>query len=581
MSADDRRRSFAAAPRKSPQRATTSSMRGSAADAPEKWTAVWSEIQWQDNADSTPEAERPTRIRLIDGSESDPSTQAPLQQFVTEKEGVIFTFTGLAGKPRSMSWTGRLPKSISTEKCRYALLTFRAEGIRRIYEPTPMVSLQGVNDQTAGNAITLLLVNMTPNDGRSHTLLTQLPEGFTLQQLKVSIFTEDDKPRFVLERLELLSEAPEVFGADIDAGASKPMTGFTPVDISGAMNGSIAAWHDQALTKHKTVFNGIRDLKAGTAAVSGIPFTIASDENNLAVMPESKPSDKRIEFLGHMVDERYLEPKSRHDMLSVDVPNGAVACEAFLLLALSAAPVQVLGGQPHVALHLDDIESLSIELTYDRGENETAFPYSLADKGCYIPSRQLGAYAVAVDPARKLKKITLHNRHYGPNFALAGVTLNTSDKPVVPELATVSAPEAVKLNPEPAAKPVAVVHQGKRLTISNRWYEYGFDLTDGFVIDRFVNRWNADAKVQVGSSSGLRLKLADAIYTGRCFKAEVVRTTKTMAEVKLTSTREAGSAAGLRYTPPGAGSGKRSERRKKPGSGDAGDAGSITPGSTT
>jgi hypothetical protein len=79
--------------------------------------------------------------------------------------------------------------------------------------------------------------------------------------------------------------------------------------------------------------------------------------------------------------------------------------------------------------------------------------------------------------------------------------------------------------------------QGKRLMISNRWYESSFDLSQGFVLDRFSNRWNESANIKLSPSSGLRLRVGDTIYTGRCFTTEVTRTTSTSADLKLTSTR--------------------------------------------
>ena len=51
-----------------------------------------------------------------------------------------------------------------------------------------------------------------------------------------------------------------------------------------------------------------------------------------------------------------------------------------------------------------------------------------------------------------------------------------------------------------------------------------------------VNRWNEAARIKLGSGSGLRLRVGDIVYTGRCFAAQVVRTTNREAELKLTST---------------------------------------------
>ncbi len=506
----------------------------SAVDAPEQWRAAWQEIEWRDHAGAISEKERPTRLRLVDGP-VELGGDTPLQEAVVAESGMRFTLNGEAGRPRSMSWTGKLAKLVSTENCRYALLIFRAEGIRRVFGAHPLVMLQGVNNQTADNAVTLLEANQALNDGLRHTLVKPLPPGFTLQQIKVALVTEDDAPRLTLERLELLNEAPAIFNSEIVADAPPLPAGFVPVDLGATLNGTLGDWHEKVLSKHKTVGDGARLLKPGTVTVSGAPFVIAAGEKNLALMPESGPSTNKVKFLGQMVEQRFLEPESRHDKLSVAVD--IQAREVFLLLALSAPPVQVRGALAPGPLLLDDLEVLSIELAYDRGDTELAFPYSLADKGCYVPARELGAYAVAVDPTRRLRKITLHNRHFGPSFALAGLTCNTSETALVPELATIRAPEQTRQNPEPADQPVAVTRHGSRLTFQNRWYECGFDLAQGFVLDRFVNRWNESAKIRLAPTSGLRVRVGDTVYTGRCFQSEVVRMTETEAELKLTSTQ--------------------------------------------
>jgi hypothetical protein len=505
-----------------------------ALDMPETWRANWQELKWRDNFEGTPQQERPTRVVVIDGNAA-PDDQSPLQQATLEKDGVHFTLTGEAGKPRSMVWSANLARPVSTDNCRYAVLSFRAEGIRRMYEVRPIVSLQGINDQSADNSVMLLEANMALNDGRSHTLVTQLPEGFSLQQIKVGIVTEDEHPRLVLERLELVNEIPEIFSSEISVEGDAPAAGFAPAELGGLLNGSLAAWNTRQMSEHKTVIDGVRTLNAGPVMVSGVPFNVASGDMNLALMPESKPSDERIEFLGHPMDRRYLEPESRHDELAVNVD--IQAREAFLLLSLIAPPVQRLGGQAHTALKLDDIEVLSVELTYDSGPSQIAFPYSLADQACYIPSRALGAYAVAVDPSRRLKKITLHNRQFGPAFALAALTFNTSEQAIVPELAATSVPEQTRRNADPIDQPVTVSHKSNRLTFKNRWYECEIDLSEGFVIDRYVNLWNAAAPFTLGADSGLRVRIGNTVYTGRSFKSKVMRVSPNSIDVKLTSNR--------------------------------------------
>jgi len=502
------------------------------ANAPAQWRAAWPAMRWRSLANTIPVTERPTRLLLVDGK-AEQGGDAPLERVVIDGSRISFTLNGEAGKARSMTWTGRLAKPVSLERCHYALVSFRAEGIRRTFEPRPLVTLQGVSDRNAGNEVVLLEANMAMNDGRTHTLVRPLPEGFILQQIKIGILSESDAPRLALERLELLDTVPEVFTGEVATDGAQPREGFVPVPLGAALNGTLSGWYDRVLAAHNAALDGVRALKPGPVTISGVPFVIAPAEKNLALITERPETNETVAFLGEKVARRCVGPVSRDDFLSI--PVSATAREVFLLLALSAPPVQARGGLPNCALRLDDIESISVELGYERGENEIAFPYSLADQGCYVLARELGAYAVAVDPSRRLTRVTLHNHHFGPSFALAGLTLNTSASALVPRLAVVSAPEATAPYSAPAFRAVAISRHGDRLTIGNRWYEYCLDLSQGFTLDRIVNRVNPRSRISLAPSSGLRLRLGDTIYTGRSFTATVKRLGKTDVELRLTS----------------------------------------------
>lgn len=501
--------------------------------APDKWSADWSKLAWKENLTSVPLPERPKRVLVIDGkTESDQST--PLQSVVSDATGVTFSLVGEAGKPRSMSWSAKLPELVSGANCKYVAVTFEATGMRRTYDGRPILTLRGVAGKGAGNEIALLDSNTPINDGLRHTVIRPLPSGFALQQLNASLLTEDDRASFVLRTLEFLPAMPGNFNTEISQG-SKVAEGFLPVDLTASANGTLSQWFEQAIARYGAVQDGASDLPPGPLTVSGAPFVMGPADRNLLMMPESKPSTRRVMFLGHEVDEAFLDPVSRHDTLSVDLD--AKAKEVLLLVATASPLTQRRGGIPPTALRLDDQESLMVELAYESGPNELAFPYSLADRSCYLPGRELAAYAVSADPTRKLRKVTLHNRHFGPAFALAGLTLNVSGQRLAPELDSIPAPVRTLVNAEPAQAPVSVAREGTRLKISNRWYDCSFDLSQGFVIEQFVNRWNPAAKYSLSPSSGLRVRVEDAIYTGRCFRAEIVRTTADGAEIKLVSLR--------------------------------------------
>jgi len=502
-------------------------------EAPEHWSAGWGAIEWRGSVAAISPSARPRHITLIDGDRITGS-EGPLQQVVVTGSSISFTFRGEAGRARRMFWTALLPEPISTENCRYARMSFRAEGLRRSYDVRPLVQLQGLNEKTSGSAVTLLEINMPPNDARTHTLIKPLPVGFVLQQLKVDMISESDVPRLTIERLELLSEVRDTFCAQIRTGLAREQEGLVPVDLEPVLNDTLSGWYDRVIDKHGIAFDGAQTLPPGLVEVSGIPFAIAAREKNLAQMPETPRFNRRVRFLRQEVDSCNIDPQARDDTLSVGVD--ACACEAFLLLTHDAPPVQ-RRRVPNTALRLDDIECFSIQLTYDEGRSELAFPYSLTDEACYIPARELGAYAVAVDPTRRLKKVTLHAHQFGMNFGLAALTLNTSDTPRVPELAGFPAPERTTQNPPPRPRAAAIQRDGGRISIGNAGHEYGIDLSEGFVLNRVVNRWNPPAGIELGPTSGLRVRVGETVYTGRCFASEVVAATDTDVRLRLTSIR--------------------------------------------
>ncbi|MGN6628225.1 MAG: discoidin domain-containing protein, partial [Tepidisphaeraceae bacterium] len=497
-------------------------------EAPDEWHADWSMLSWRERPVAA--AEMPVRIDYIDSARRG-MADAPLQRVLVGTGGLTFALTGEAGKPRRMMWAADLPQPISTAKCNWAVLQFHGVGFRRTYDTQPVFTLKGYSDASGDGNVDLLETNLVPNDDRTHTLVTKLPAGFTLQQLQASVLTESDAASLTIDRLQLMSSPPAVFNTQISDSAMS--AGYEAADLSRSVNGSAARWFEEIVGDHKIALDGATQLKAGDLSVSGIPFTIASGEKNIALLPDSKPTEAQVQFLGQQVAKKFLEPESRDDALTVDV--GVHAREAFLLLGVSVPPVKKRGGLTSMPLQLTDAECISVELTYDAGDTEIAFPYSIADGACVVPARTWGAYAVAVDPARELKRVTVRTRQFGLRFALAGLTFNTGHTPIVPELADVEAPPVVHSNADPADRTPTVSTEGTRLTIKNRWAEYTFDLRDGFILSKYVNRWNEAAPISLGTDSGLSIRVGERVYSGRSFNAAIVHQSKTTAELRLTS----------------------------------------------
>ncbi|NLF19635.1 MAG: hypothetical protein GX595_20585 [Lentisphaerae bacterium] len=504
------------------------------AEAPTHWRAEWSEITWSPRPEAVRVAARPTPLTTIDGDRP-VDDGGPLYHVATAADGVTFTLKGEAGRPREMRWSARLAEPVSTERCRWVTLRFRGDGLRRSFRIQPLVQLEGVNHRSDENSVVLLEVNAALNDGRYHTLLKRLPDAFDLHRVAVTIETDSDSASLEIAALELSDVPPQVFTTQITADTARMPDGFIPVALGDRLDGTLAEWFAQSLEAHGAVLDGATGLAPGPVVVSGVPFVIADGPANLARLPQSELPEDEVLFLGAPVKRRHLNPPSRDDSLSVDVD--AAAREVALLIALSAPPVQRRGGIPHAPLKLRDIECIAIELMYDGDETEVSFPYSVADEACYLPARELGAYIVAADPSRRLRRVTLRSNQYGIGLALAGVTLNTSGQAMVPSLAAVRQPETVRENPDPPARPPRIDHSGHHLTFSNRWYLYRLDLSEGFVIDRMVNRWNDGARIGLAPDAGLRVRVGETIYTGRCFTPEITELTPTRATIRLSSRR--------------------------------------------
>ena len=72
---------------------------------------------------------------------------------------------------------------------------------------------------------------------------------------------------------------------------------------------------------------------------------------------------------------------------------------------------------------MDTVEEFAVELVYESGIRDWAFPYSVLD-GYHLIRRALGVYAVPATGA-KLKEVVLHNRKLSAQVHLAAMTVNT------------------------------------------------------------------------------------------------------------------------------------------------------------
>ena len=179
-------------------------------------------------------------------------------------------------------------------------------------------------------------------------------------------------------------------------------------------------------------FNASTELPSEKVTLSGVPFQFAAASPNLIrCVEDTAVNEQQVERFGAKVPRKHFIPVARADR--IEVPIGQRANEVFLYLVCKFPKAQQRYGVSSVPFALSDVESFVIELDYGDNDPDWAFPYSLADGG-YVIRRDAGAYAVAADPKRPLKKIVLHNRWFGFNAALAAVTLNAAEQPALPAM---------------------------------------------------------------------------------------------------------------------------------------------------
>jgi len=459
-------------------------------------------------------------------------------QVIKSGNGVEFKLYGESSKIRSITWENPLPAPLLLNGNRYAVFRYQADGIARVNPARPLFELRGYNSAGEKTPLEILNSAQTLNDGKCHILVRKLNTPFTVEKLAAGLVTENDASSMVAETLYLGNDLPSELNPEVKILTAIEPSHFIPISLDSYFNNTLSRIFDLTLSSYGVVIDGMQHFPSGLISVSAAPFKVNTlGKNVVSPFESSSIAEELVECMGVKVPHKYFNPVSRDDKISI--PLNAKASEVLLLLTLSAPPEQQRYALPNRPLRLDDIENVMVELVYSSGRRDRAFPYSLADRGSYIPARMLGAYAVAADSSEMLKEIILHNNMFGINFSLAGITLNTGAM-LAPELRSYEKPVAAVRHPEPSAQDKYVTYSDSVLTMGNRYYEYNFNLQDGFSLTGILDRNLSDDKtISLSPSSGLAVRLDNTIYTGRCFKVNSVRTSADSATLSLVSLQPA------------------------------------------
>ncbi len=440
----------------------------------------------------------------------------------TRSGEVNFLLPGTSPEKRFRNWKWSIPESARPQGvASYARVQFKAEGFHReIKEAYPVLKLVGRTGK--GKLIDELLLDSSHvvNDGQAHSVIVKLKKPLLPEAVNVQLVTCDARSSLALLSLELYGEMPKLGLLQQNLSPLRPgtMRDLIGVNLDALFNDSVGRVFARSLEKNGRVLDG-------EPVIAGVPFQWAKSAGNgegmNVVMPPETPSgnDEMIPFLrGGRVARLAYGPNGRDD--SFEVPIGRAASEIFLYLVSENIAVQqraLSGGAPY---QFDDIEAFSIEMVYEDGASDLAFPFSLEDREPVV-RRMAGSYVIRPSsPDRVVKSLILHNRVYGNTVGLAAVTLNPSTKYLLPELAAepplFRPPERTPVVNVPAS----VRSEGARVIAENSFYRLVVDTSRGLSIESWNADFASDDGIKMDPRSGVELVLEGRTYHGRDFSFE-------------------------------------------------------------
>ena len=398
----------------------------------------------------------------------------------------------------------------------YVVLEYAASGITRehaLHAPF-LLGCNGSGDST------LCELNDLVADGRRHRIVAAAARA-SYSGLKLHLTVKAPHARFEIFSLYTCS-APELPGRFAQFCGETVREGFEPVDIGALINAP--------MPEEPAVIDGGRGLPCGETALMGIPFRFEDGR----VAPEPPPAENadRIISFGVPATRRQTRPVSRDSEISV--PVFGCAKEIVFAAALSgklherwgfcAKDPTILGaalGEVMMPLCANDIERFAVEIVYENGLRDTAFPYNLA-LGRHVICGETGLYAVRTT-GQPVKCVNFRNRMLDTDVSILAVTLNRAAKALIPAEPVKRAAAA----PEDMGAEV-ISRDGNLLTVVSGAMRLTIDTSAGLDIVSLENGFAPNSRV---SGAMLRLRLPDGSVDSR-FESEIVSLDKKRVTIR-------------------------------------------------
>ncbi|MBQ6474241.1 MAG: hypothetical protein IJJ33_19820 [Victivallales bacterium] len=413
----------------------------------------------------------------------------------------VFRIRNRAVDISAAAWRLDFPRK-RLSKGRLLEMTYRLKGLAYVRISYPALLL---GEQP------LLYSSELYSDGEIHRVLCLLPQDVEAENVSISLRTDADELSLELFSLRLFADVAalpwEQCGRlDFPAWGER-------IDFSKRVRRSQRALLPELLELRGKVYDYAMTPE-GTVEMDGACFHLDSLWNVLEGVqaPPSAELDKRepesgLPWMG--VGRAFDE--------TIEIPLSGKAGELWLLLAARMTAFSRNGATPVMPPQFAAHEVISMEIRYEDGTVDKAYPYSLADKG-YSIQRFTGAYAVPLNPRKTLSRAVLHS-YFRPDQGsvyLMAATLNRQGHRLIPETVLHPAKQIIRQLPAPKAQALKVVIDDVGFTMENGWYSLCGTTENGFAVVSLEQKISPDEPLRM-EKGGLEIDVNGKTMTGEDF----------------------------------------------------------------
>lgn len=476
---------------------------------------------WKPSPASIPPERRPAAFEVIMG------------------DGLRFSLAGELATTKQMRWERPWTAGdLATNQ--FVVLEYRARWLQSIV-------LDAVSQDAPAKTVVTPLVS-TPDlivDGQWHRLSLRPPHPARPAALRLMLQSRDSHAWFDLRRLEWVPSVDQTGPALVEDSQPTPQPDLVPLKLQ--FNDRFDWLMNRSLTQRPNdtaVHDGGAWFTRDDVSLGGIPFRVVSkpEAYNLIVPPpEPKENQEIIAHFGIQAPRGAVAKVGRDSRITV--PVNRKASEVFLLLAaeLPSRELDYFTGRSPATL--DNAEEFAVELVYEDGIRDLAFPYSITD-GRHVIRRALGVYAVPASGER-LTEVVLHNRKLGARVHLAAMTLNTGKQRFFPALAEERKLLTAVPHPlDPSLQPFAH-REGDRLSLGNAHYQLTLDAAKLMSPVALTHRRLDNGAARVAAVPLLEMEIAGKAIPAQQWKLDSIQELPLGFEVNYLST---GASLPLRCT---------------------------------